>query len=85
MPGKPLPALTLFVIWAHIPLLLLAILLPIVALVLLFVVRSHKVALILATVVMVAVFVQMYGTSESLSSPLTDIFTEMSDGAGAEH
>jgi hypothetical protein len=78
LPGKPLPGMTQFVIWARILLLLLAIVLPIAAVVILFAVRNHKVALILATVVMVSVFLQMSLTASSLMSPMMDLMGGMS-------
>ncbi len=83
LPGKPLSSLTMLIIWARIPLIIIAIVLPIGALVILFTVRNHKTALILATVIMVAVFVQMNLTVSNLMAPMTDLFTGMSDQAAA--
>jgi hypothetical protein len=83
LPGKPLSSLTLFIIWARTPLIALAIVLPLMALLILFVVRSNKTALIVSTVIMVAVFVQMNLTVSNLMAPMTDLFTGMSDQPAA--
>ena len=79
LPGKPLPPFTLFIIWARTPLIILSIVLPILALLILFTVRSHKTALILVTIIMVTVFMQMNLTVSNLMAPMTDLFTGMSD------
>ena len=84
MPGKPLPPLTLFIIWARTPLIVLSFLLPILTLLILFTVRSHKKALILATLVMVAVFIEMNLIADNLTAPMTDIFMGMSDQPSAK-
>jgi hypothetical protein len=84
LPGKPLSSLTLFIIWARTPLIALAIMLPVVALIILFTVRNHKTALIVTTITMVAVFVQMNLTVSNLMAPMTDLFTGMSDQPAAK-
>jgi len=73
LPGEAMPPSTLFILWARTPLIILSIILPLLALVILVSVRSHKTALFLVAIIMVAVLVQMNLTCSYLMEPLIHI------------
>lgn len=75
--GKLLPGLTQIVISGRPALILLALLLPVLAVAVVVVVRSHKTALYALSGVMLWAFVQMHFTWTALFAPLMGIVNGM--------
>jgi len=73
LPGKPLPFFVSFLIEYRIPLIIFSILMPIAGVVILALMRNHKMALILNTVIIVVIFGQMTLTVCSLLAPMFDL------------
>lgn len=75
--GKPLPAITELVIQSRLICILLALAIPVAAIAVVALVRSHKAALYFLSGLMVVIFIQIHLTWSGLFAPLMTIISGM--------